>query len=108
MLHRVALGLILAGCTQTALPLQQTGTAAPERAFLYQVGLTVLMSDETLCAGHRPGRAANWNGQLSGCPHPLPYAVRNSDPATPRVELQRGGAAMGPNADIAGTRFSAP
>ncbi len=108
MLRRVPLVLVVAGCTQTALPLQQAGTAAPDRALLYQVGLTVLMSDGTLCAGHRPRRDANWNGQLSGCPHPLPYVVRNSDPTTPRVELQRGGAAMGPTADIAGTRFSAP
>ena len=81
--------LALAACTQAPQPSGGGANALPQRAFLYPVGVTLLMSDGTLCAGHRPGRARDWTGQLTGCPHLLPYSVTDADPAIPRLPLQR-------------------
>ncbi|MGB5560496.1 MAG: hypothetical protein WBN04_21080 [Paracoccaceae bacterium] len=107
MLRLLALCLVLGGCAQPATYAQPAAIAEPNRVLLYPAGLNVLMSDGTLCAGHRPGRARDWTGQLSGCPHLLPYEVRGSDPRTPRLELPRGDPATNPSVSVAGVTFAA-
>ncbi len=100
--------LTISACTPVIAPNARNGQATPDRALVYPVGLTLLMSDGTLCVGHRPTRAQDWTGQLSGCPHPLPYQVQGSDPTIPRLELRRGGAGTAPLVTVAGQIFSAP
>ena len=108
MRRAILLCLTLAGCASGAIASRTGGTATPDRAILYPVGVTLLMSDRTLCVGHRPGRARDWTGQLSGCPHLLPYQVRNSDPTLPRLELSKGASGTGPGVTVGSAVFSAP
>lgn len=42
---------------------------------LYRDTVTVEMSDGTLCAGVREGRAGPWSTVLSGCPNRWPVSV---------------------------------
>jgi hypothetical protein len=107
---RFALVLLLfaSACAPVAGLGGPVGRAKPNRAILYPVGLNLLMSDGTLCAGHRPGNAKGWSGQLSGCPHPLSYQVSGSDPTIPRLELHRGEAGQGAAVSVDGVSFSAP
>ncbi len=104
----VLLCLLLSACGATATGTGPAGPAAPQRALLYPVGLTLLMSDRSLCVGHRPGRARDWTGQLSGCPHLLDYRVQGSDPAISRLELRPGAAGNTPTVSVAGQVFTAP
>ena len=108
MVRPVLFCLLLSACGATATGIRPVGPAAPQRALLYPVGLTLLMSDSTLCVGHRPGRARDWTGQLSGCPHLLPYRVQGSDPTVPRLELRRNADGNLPVVDVAGQVFTAP
>lgn len=71
---RVGIALIaLAGLGACEMPTPSPRTEMPLRAILYHNSLNVLMSDASLCVGHRPGRLRQWSGQLAGCPHLLPY-----------------------------------
>ena len=101
--------LVLTACVRLENPNSDSQrNAEPVRAFLYPSGLNVIMSDGTFCSGHRPGRVRNWTGQLSGCPHLLPYTVSNYDPTLPRQELQRVSLAPDSSAIIAGMSFAKP
>ena len=104
----VALCLAIAACTPARPPDAPARTAVPQRAILYPVGLTLLMSDKTLCVGHRPGRARDWSGHLAGCPHLLRYEVRDSDPGIVRLELRQGGTGPGAKALVDGRVFAQP
>ena len=47
----------------------------PRSAILYRDTVTVAMSDGSLCAGVREGRAGPWSTVLAGCPHRWPVSV---------------------------------
>ncbi len=102
--------LLLTACAQSGTSVTEGRDAVPERALLYPVGVNLLMSDRTLCVGHRPGRARDWTGQLSGCPHLLTYRVSGSDPSIPRLPLRRATARVDvtPRVEVAGRLFVAP
>ena len=110
MQRAFALWVLLSACAQSVAPIADSRGAMPERALLYPVGVTLLMSDGTLCAGHRPGRTRDWTGQLSGCPHLLPYGVTGSDPSIPRLPLRRATTTIDtrPQVSVAGMIFAAP
>ena len=108
MLRALALCFLVVACAPSSGPGLTAAATKPSGAIIYPVGLNLLMSDGTLCAGHRPRLARDWTGQLSGCPHPLPYQVQGSDPALPRLELRRGEDGSGPTVSVAGQVFSAP
>lgn len=55
-------------------------------AILYRDTVTVAMSDGTLCAGVREGRAGPWSTVLSGCPHRWPVSVLRAA-TSPRLPL---------------------
>ena len=81
--------VLLTACTQ---PASVSPGATPERAFLYQDGINVIMSQGSLCIGERPGRALEWTGRLSGCPYLFGYSVRLSQqPTRPRTILSKNG-----------------
>lgn len=83
----LVLPLLIAGCAQ--MPDQRT-VATPERAYLYTNVLNAVMNDNSLCVGHRPGRASDWSGQLSGCPHVLAYQVQGQNAqGAPRQVLRQ-------------------
>lgn len=86
-MRRAAAFLLLAAC---AAPVVE-GPVRVEQVILYRETVTVEMSDGTLCASDRPGRAPGWAGTLQGCPHALPVRV-NALPDRPREVLGRGGA----------------
>ncbi|MEL7106064.1 MAG: hypothetical protein AAGM21_09090 [Pseudomonadota bacterium] len=85
-MRRVWLFFAMAACT--AVP----PVSAPEveRVILYRDTVNVLMSDGSLCAVDRPGRARQWSGVTGGCPHALEVQVF-ALPEDPRRELHRGG-----------------
>lgn len=93
--HRMGLMLLLggliAGCTPVVQP-DRPEQVSPERVILYRDTVTVLMSDNTLCALERPGLGRSWSGTLTGCLHPVPVSVTLPAAMPPRRELQRGGA----------------
>lgn len=80
------------------LPLLAACAAAPDAppvrgaelrarsAILYRDTVTVTMSDGSLCAGVREGRAGPWSTTLSGCPHRWPVSVLRPSGA-PRLPL---------------------
>lgn len=63
--------------------------ARPKQVILYANSLNVIMSENSLCVGHRPGRATEWTGYLSGCRFQYAYLV-NTAPgsSTARQVLQ--------------------
>ena len=74
---RIGIALIaLVGLGACEMPTPSPRTEQPLQAILYHNSLNVLMSDASLCVGHRPGRLREWSGQLAGCPHLLPYSAR--------------------------------
>ena len=79
--------LALSGCLQAAPP--EVSQAAPEQAIAYHAGITVTMSDGSLCIAQRPGTALSWSGNLTGCATPLDYVARLPDGQKPRVVLVR-------------------
>jgi len=103
LIRRLASVALLSACAQAT-----EHAATPARALLYPVGATVIMSDGALCVGHRPGRAQDWTGQLSGCPWQMAYQVTNSHPARVRLELQPGPVGTGAGIVVGATSFTAP
>lgn len=78
---------LLAACAAApdAPPLPGGGVGA-RSAILYRDTVTVAMTDGSLCAGVREGRAGPWRATLSGCPHRWPVSVQRA-PEVPRLPL---------------------
>lgn len=87
-MRRVWVCVFLAACASVPPPQPE---ARVDRVILYKDAVSVLMSDGTLCAVDRPGRAVRWSGVTMGCPHALPVRV-NELPDGPREVLGQGGA----------------
>lgn len=84
-MKRLALILVLAGCTMQDAPPAVT----PAAAVLYRDTVTVQTSDGALCTGPRNRPGNTWSGTLQGCPHTWPYRVIRNTPR-PRLPLAPG------------------
>lgn len=86
---RVAALVVLLACTACVSPQTTSRSAIPTRAILYTNSVNVIMSEGSLCASNRPGRAVEWRGTLTGCPYQYAYQARQNTSAAARQPLQK-------------------